>query len=189
MPWSTLWSGYVDGVSTAFQRYADAEQAKSTGGMIALFPRVDDALQLQVPGGEPPQDMHVTLAYLGEDVTQEGDPGGLSRAIGQIADTYTALTARVIGHATFNPDGGEDGGSDPCAVYIISDNDQLDQVHRDVLDAANVEFNVPKQHAPWVPHCTAGYGIDANRLTYTGPIVFDRIGLRFAGQSMDFPLL
>lgn len=170
-------------------RFADAEQAKSSGGMVALYPTNGAALQMMVPGGEPPQDMHVTLCYLGEDVSDLGDPGGLTRALGQIADSYTAIDARVMGHATFNPDNGPEGDMDPCAVYLISDSNQLAPLHQDVLAACSQEFATPTQHAPWIPHLTAGYGIDANQLSYTGPITFDRIGLKWAGNSHYYPLL
>jgi 2'-5' RNA ligase len=167
---------------------ADAEQAKETGGMIALYPRVDDALQMHVDGGEDVQELHVTLCYLGEDVSGM-DPGNISLALSQITDSYTPLDARVMGHATFNPDGGPNGEQDPCAVYIISDSPDLDHLHRDVLDACHQEFDVPTQHAPYIPHLTVGYGLDANRLTFTGAVTFDRIGLRFRGQSRDFPFV
>lgn len=166
-------------------RFADAEQAKSTGGMVALFPRIDDALQMQVPGGEDVSELHVTLCYLGEDVS-DMDPGQLSIGLSQIADSYTSIEARVMGHATFNGDGGPNGDMDPCAVYLVSDAPELDQLHKDVLDLCQQEFQVPTQHAPYIPHITAGYGLDANRLTFHGPVTFDRIGMRFAGQSRDF---
>lgn len=167
---------------------ADAEQAKQTGGMVALYPRSDDARQMSLPGGEPVQDLHLTLAYLGEDVSQM-DPGGLSQVLGDIAHSFPKINARVMGHATFNPDGGDDGSSDPCAVYIISDSEDLDELHREVRDRTEEQVNLPTQHTPWLPHVTAGYALDANRLTFTGQVTFDRIGLRFAGQSKDFPLL
>lgn len=169
-------------------RLADAEQAKSTGGMVALYPRTDYAQQLHIPGGEPVQDMHVTMAYLGEDVTGS-DPGGISQGLDQICSSYTVIDARVMGHATFNGDGGPNGDMDPCAVYLISDSEQMDNLHRDILDLCTQQFNLPQQHAPWLPHLTAGYGLDANMLDYHGPILFDRIGFKFAGRSHVFPLL
>ena len=51
-----------------FKRVADAEQAKKTGGMVALLPRSSDVDALLVSGGEPPEDIHMTVVYLGEDV-------------------------------------------------------------------------------------------------------------------------
>lgn len=169
-------------------RHADAEQAKSTGGMVALYPRTDYAQQLHVPGGEPVQDLHLTMAYLGEDVTGS-DPGGISQGLDQIASSYTVIDARVMGHATFNGDGGPDGDMDPCAVYLISDSEQLTELHQDILDLCTQQFSLPQQHMPWLPHLTAGYGVDQGQLDYHGPILFDRVGFKFAGRSHVFPLL
>lgn len=187
MPWADdLYTGPP--VSVAIQRFADAEDAKENGGMVALFPRTDDAMQLAVPGGEPPQDLHLTLAYLGDDVGGLS-PDGLVRSISQLADSYTVITARVMGHATFNPDGGQDGDQEQCAVYLISDSEQLADLHNSVLDAAQSEVNLPVQHAPWLPHLTAAYSVPADRLAFTGEVLFDRLGVAFAGQTQYFPLM
>lgn len=169
-------------------RFADAEQAKQTGGMVALYPRVDYAQQMEVPGGDDVQELHLTLAYLGEDVS-DMDPGGISQGLAQLCDSYTVIDARVMGHATFNGDGGPDGDMDPCATYLISDSEQLSDLHKDVLDLCTQQVNLPQQHMPWIPHITAGYGIDASQLNYNGPILFDRVGLNFGGSSRYFPLL
>lgn len=172
-------------------REANAEAAKQSGGMVALYPRTDDALQMAVPGGEAPQELHVTLAYMGEDVSGQ-DPGGISRELAQIADTYTVITARCMGHATFNPDGGDpddEREQDPCAVYLISDSDQLPDLHTDVLNAVGQQFNLPRQHLPWIPHVTCGYNISIDQLDFTGQVLFDRIGLAFAGRTHFYPLL
>jgi hypothetical protein len=40
-----------------------------TGGMIALVPSNDSLVNLVVPGGDPVTELHLTLAYLGDDVT------------------------------------------------------------------------------------------------------------------------
>jgi hypothetical protein len=49
-------------------------------------------------------------------------------------------------------------------------------------------YPVPPQHDPWIPHVTAKYGVLDGALTFTGPVVFDRIRLRWAGHTTDFPL-
>ena len=40
-----------------------------TSGMVALIPTTEDAARLALAGGEAPERLHVTLAYLGDDVT------------------------------------------------------------------------------------------------------------------------
>lgn len=170
---------------------ADAEEAKQNGGMIALYPRQDDALKLAVPGGEPPQDLHVTLAFLGDDVSSL-DPSELLHALPGLLDPVTVITARVMGHAFFNPDGGPNGDFDPCAVYLISDSEQLPELHDDVMDMLNYtlgDFPLPTQHLPYIPHCTAGYGLDIHALTFTGQVLFDRVGLALGPHVQYFPLM
>ena len=172
---------------------ADAEQAKSTGGMIALYPRQDDALKLAVPGGEPVEELHVTLAYLGEDVTGL-DPEPLITALYGVTDPVTVITARIMGHALFNPDGGDDPEEpkEPCVVYLVSDSDQIPDLHTQVMNLIEeygVHYPMPKQHNPYIPHITAGYSLPIEALSYTGPVLFDRVALEFAGQTHDFPLM
>lgn len=54
-----------------------------TGGMIALVPSNDSLVNLVVPGGDPVTELHLTLAYLGDDVT--GWEPGYADAIDSIA--------------------------------------------------------------------------------------------------------
>lgn len=169
-------------------READAEQAKATGGMVALFPRQDVAEALVIPGGEPIEDLHLTLAYLGEDVS-DLPRDNLALAISQLADHYaTAIQARVMGHAVFNPDGGPTGEFDPCCVYLIGDSQEIAPLRQQVVEACQSTLpNLHKQHEPFIPHVTAGYG--SHQLSYTGPIVFDRLCLDWAGDQLSFPLM
>lgn len=192
MPWGE-WSLHpyytsMEQYRMAATRRADAEQAKSTGGMIALYPRQDYAHMLAVPGGESPDELHVTLAYLGEDVS-DLDPAPLAHLVARLTDPATTITARIMGHAIFNPDGGgPDGDKDPCAVYLVGDTEQIPELHRDLLEGLD-SFPVPPQHSPFIPHLTAGYSLPIAALSYAGPVEFDRVGLAFAGDTHFFPLM
>lgn len=182
--WGFLYTGTVI--------HADAEQAKSTGGMIALYPRQDDAMKLAVPGGEPPDELHVTLAYLGEDVSGL-DPAPLINGLHSILEPVTVITARVMGHAMFNPDGGDDPEEpkEPCAVYLVGDSEQIPDLHDSVMDLIEqygIDYPMPAQHKPYIPHITAGYSLPIAELSYTGPVLFDRVGLAFGGNTQFFPL-
>jgi hypothetical protein len=184
MPWGEVLS------DTGWLRVADAEQEKSTGGMIALYPRADDAYKLAVPGGEPPEELHVTLAFLGDDVSGI-DPTDLLNQLPQVLDNVTVITARIMGHALFNPDGGDDpeDPKEPCAVYLVGDSEQLPELHSDIMDLIRGYPSVPEQHVPWIPHVTGGYSLPIDALSYTGPVLFDRVGLAFAGNTKFFPLM
>lgn len=168
---------------------ADAEQAKATGGMLALYPRSDFAEQLAVPGGEPPEDLHVTVIYFGEDVTDSSiGPDAISQQVSGVADQFSAITAKVIGPALFNPTGPE-----PAAVYLIGGSPEgnaldLANIHTQLEDVIAPFWDLSEQHSPWHPHITAGYNLPIGALGYSGDVILDRLTLEWAGQSYDFPL-
>lgn len=167
--------------------------AEHTGGMIALIPRDEDLAALAVDGGDPVEELHLTLAYLGDDVSSwpEGYAEKLKEIIAEQAAIWSPMNARVFAHAAFNPDGGADGDRDPCAVYLIGDNAGLGAVRAQFATVAGNVLGtgmMPEQHEPFVPHVTAGYGVDASTLTHAGPVVFDRVRLALANEHFDYPL-
>lgn len=158
----------------------DAEQAKSTGGMIALIPTQPE--QLAVPGGEPVEDLHLTITYFGEDVTGLENVEILS-FLDDLSTRIGVLDAKVFAFALFNPT-----GEDPCSVYLVGNNPVLSELYRECKDFAMDRFpGAAEQHDPWFPHITAGYGTGIAP-TYQGPVTFDRLSLHWAGEVIDFPL-
>lgn len=159
---------------------ANEDHNHDTDGMIALLPR--DPQQWAVPGGDPPEELHVTVQYFADAAAL--DPTRVMQVLDEITGMFSAIQARVMGHATFNPDGGAAQDKDPCAVYLVSDSPDL----AELADAIQTELPSPEAHHPYLPHLTAGYGLVAAQLQATGPIVFDRIRLALADQVTDFPL-
>lgn len=153
-----------------------------TGGMIAWVPRERDADRLTVidVNAEPAEELHVTIAYLGDDVTGASAEQARewAQAVWAAASDLGPQTVKIFGHAVFNPDGDE-----PCAVYLVGDNDTLTSVRAELADVTT-----QKQHSPYIPHITAGYGVPMGLLSYTGEIVLDRLRLAIAGDVVDFPL-
>lgn len=162
-----------------------------TGGMLALVP--DNASQLAVEGGEDPGDLHLTLLYLGDDVT--GWPQGQAERLRELmtasAPALDPVQARVIGHAVFNPDGGPDGDRDPCAVYLVGETPDLDPLRKWaqwVMTAHDEYASPPEQHTPVIYHVTAGYGLGVDALSYTGPVRFGTLRLALANDVLDLSL-
>ena len=197
----------------------------SRAGMVALIPANPNILA--APGGMPSQDLHLTLAYLGDQVT-DWDPHMVAalrdelRAISdrtfelarreqqavERGETPTPLdpdvaayrgpgqrgplTMNVFSHAVFNPNG--DNGHDPATVYLFdggAERDMVDQLAMDVRHRVSSLIGdalFPTQHEPFVPHVTAGYNLPVDQLTYTGPIVFDRLRLALGTQVTDYTL-
>lgn len=160
---------------------AEAE-ADQTGAMIALVPADPD--MLAVDGGEPVDELHLTLAYLGEaDQWSEDARAALATALDGI--TGSGVDGQVFGWAAFNP-----ASDSACAVYLVESPSvvELRAAVMDVLAATPGLPPLPPQHPSFIPHVTAGYGTDIAALKYTGPILFDRLRLSFGGTVEDTPL-
>lgn len=194
------------------------DQAEHTGGMVALIPTTKDAAKLAVDGGDPAEQLHLTLAYLGDDVTDWDDE--IVAAVHEVARKLTdpaaveddddqpvpadghdyrgpgqrdPLTLTVFSHSHFNPNGGPDD-QEPCMVYQFSGDGDLNTVeslHSEVYHGvkdAIGEVNFPEQHARFTPHVTAGYNLPPDALSYTGPVTFDRLRVALADEVTDYPL-
>ena len=170
------------GFARGMHRSADAEQAKATGGMVALMPRQQDAEMLAVPGGEPVEELHMTVIYLGQDV-QGQDPTELINELHYVAGNFQPIEANVFGQAVFNA-----SGEDPCKVYLVGGSPDITGLFRILKDFVGQRYpGAAEQHDPFVPHVTAAYGTDLE-ISYEGPVLFDRIGLRWPGADQDFIL-
>lgn len=164
-------------------RNASAEESKKTGGMVALFLRTHDNQKLVINGGEPEDDLHCTVVFLGEDV-RDDDPTELVGQLDYISGNYGPLEAKIFAHAAFNPTGDE-----PCAVYLVGGNSDLSNLYRELKGFVEGRYpGAASQHDPWTPHITAGYNMNVAKLDYTGPVLFDRIGLRWPGHDQDWTL-
>jgi 2'-5' RNA ligase len=164
---------------------ASAEQSKKTGAMVALYPRQQDLEQLVVddPKAEPIDDLHMTVIFLGEDVSGQ-DPTELITQLDYVANNYSPIECKAFAHALFNPKGDE-----PCAVYLIGDNIDIVDFYQDMKKFVEDRYPGSKeQHPVYTPHITAGYGVPIDKLTFTGEITLDRIGLRWQGEEHDWDL-
>lgn len=184
-----------------------------TGAMIALKPSEEDAARLAVDGGEDADELHVTLAYLGDaaDVPVEVRE--------RLVHDCVALSLRVppqrvdaFGVAVFNPPGTvrSDGSErEPCAVLVLNGaGPGLEALHAGALlavgDAETGEnyadadgglgaesgWEAPEQHSPWVPHITLTYDVsDVGGLAdRTGPLTLDRLCVAFGDDYYEMPL-
>jgi 2'-5' RNA ligase len=162
-----------------------ADDQQHTGGMIALIPRVEDAERMAVRGGEKPEELHLTLCYLGDDVTgwtSEMQNRVASLVADMAARCTTPLAARTMATATFNPDGY--GDRQPCAVFLVGDSRDIGNMRSAVIACAGDQ----EQHEPFIPHITIGYGLKTEKLGDVGPVTFDRVRLALGDKVYDFPL-
>jgi 2'-5' RNA ligase len=176
-----LWATSIDRPLSA---HADVDQAKATGGIVALYPSDVDAHALAIPGGAPPEELHLTLVAYGPDVRGLPDAELRQRLRDTVADRGP-IKAEVFGHGVFNPNNAARGVS---TVYIVGDSPELVSLRQQVLSLSQQLIEVPAQHEPWVAHVTAAYRALDTDLTYIGMVEFDRIGLSWAGDTTYWPL-
>lgn len=170
-----------------------------TGAMIALVPTDDDLEGLALPGGEPADQLHCTLLFLGEaDMWSPEERAGIVDVCRQLAAVSDVVEAEAFAVSMFNPHGDE-----PCVVFNLSGSELADLY--DAV-AAEVEPGVD-QHQPWTPHLTVGYYTQvvdghflfgegganssaalADLLDRCGPVVFDRLRVAFSDEVTDIPL-
>lgn len=172
------------GVLTAALTTATAAATGQTGAMVALIPAADDAADLAVDGGEPVDELHCTLVYLGDaaglDEQTRADIIDQCRAV---AAGWDPVEADGFALSMFNPN-----GDDPCVVLGLSGQDLAglyDQIV-EVVDAS------AEQHQPWIPHITLAYTDDAGMVAEVtdrcGVVVFDRLRVAYGGENVDIPL-
>ncbi len=163
--------------------------AEYKSGMVALVPSQADLKRLAVDGGDAPDQLHLTLAYLGDDVTRWPQEN-VDALHAEVRDLLSGgpIEARVMGHAMFNPDGGPDGDREPCMVYLVGDTDRISPMRNHLAGLMENKINVPSQHEPFLPHITGGYGLDPEALSYTGPVTFDHVRVAMGDDITDYPL-
>lgn len=163
---------------------AAAEQ--HSGAMIALVPSAEDCARLAIDGYEPADVLHTTLVFLGDAANWSPEQrDALERTVRGL-DFMSPLSGSVMGHASFNP-----AGDEPCAVYLVEARG-LSATQSCTYGAVADNVDLPPILEPYdtfLPHVTAGYGLDVSKLTEVGPIRFDRIRLSFADTDIrDIPL-
>jgi 2'-5' RNA ligase len=178
---------------------AAADGSHMSGAMIALMPTPEDAARLAIEGGEPAEQLHLTLYFLGDDGAawtedQRNELIGNIRAIA--GSQFTGpVTARVFGanHWNANTDS-------PSWVWAVGDDRDadgpgLEDVHREVtyaLEDTHERPEIPTQHSPWQPHICAAYSDELDLIIALeerlGDVTFDRVRVAFAGDHTDIPL-
>jgi 2'-5' RNA ligase len=156
-----------------------------TGAMIALVPSEADAARLAVDGGEPVEELHLTISYLGKaDAFDAAARQRLITATTAAVRGMRVVDADIFAVAAFNP-----GGPEPCNVVLVG-GEHLDAIHRKLRGAVPPST---EQHAPWHAHVTLEFSGDVERLAQLtgrlGPVRFDRVRIAFAGENFDIPLL
>lgn len=169
------------------------------GVMVALVPSAADAARLAVEGGEPVEQLHCTLAYLGSaaDLEPQVAPALIAWAenLGNGKAGWLDVQARAFAAALFNPDGAE-----PCVTLLVS-GAELAEFHEVAMADLAELVDLPQDtHQPWIPHITLIYmppdlapmrelALQAETLApRIGDLTFDRLRVAIAGEVYDVPI-
>lgn len=160
----------------------DDAAEEHTGAMIALYPSPEQALELAIPGGEHPDELHVTLAYLGQlgaELADE-DEQRIIQAVTQWARSQPAITATVSGVGFFD--------QDPPVTYASIDAWALPSARQrlvETLDGAAVRH---AQEHGFTPHMTIAYEQALDYRPARLAMHFHEVHVRFAGRNTIIPL-
>lgn len=184
---------------------AAARDDKSDGAMIALVPTLHDLERLALDGFEPPDDLHLTLFYLGDadKITPTQINELVTGVIQEVRDEEgdTPILANAFGVAHWNPESdypawvlnvgdekpAEDGDTSRERVTGLAD---VRHMVEHVLEDLRIDY--PPQHSPWQPHVCIAYSKDdlygelASRL---GPLTFDVLRVAWGEYDIDIRLV
>lgn len=177
-----------------------AEQSEHTGAMIALIPSDNDLDRLTLDGGEPRDEIHLTLWFLGDaDAFDSEMRDGIINAVRGMVERrkFTAMRGYAFGINHWNP-----GSDEPAWVLAVGDFPDDEREHEPLgvfrsgiaesWHDGMIEFDLPAQHSPWSPHITIAYNSDTDMVDVLkerlGAVTFDKVRLAFGSEVTDIPL-
>lgn len=164
-----------------------------SGVMLAFYLRPEDAQALALGDGPdgvevvPAQELHVTLAYLGDIDELEIDEAWLLQIANDIAQNEVLVTADVCGHGRFV--GSEEDGTE--AVFAIVQSEQLYRFRRWMVGFLSDYDSAPDCHWGYLPHITLAYapaGVKVPLAIERRALVFDQLAVSWGDRTILFPL-
>lgn len=155
----------------------------NTGAMLAFLPHGPQFLA--VDGGDPPEELHVTMLYLGDDHTVYGaqhrhDISQVLSALGTGPVTATVTAVQTL------------GSNEPPATVMMLDGPDLHALRPTLKQAlADAGVPVPEDTYPeYLPHLTLGYGLNPDDYqSRVGEILtLDRVGAWYGPDRAEVPL-
>lgn len=164
---------------------AATANAGHTGAMIALVPSEADLDRLQ--GDEPREQLHLTLAFLGEaaDISPADRDRIILAALPYFPGPVHTDASSVM---VLNPHTDEYD----TAIVLGMRGMPLVEPRDNVMSAVRGVYSFEETFKPWLPHITMAYSDDLNKVreyvSYLGPITFDKLRFAFGGEVIDITL-
>lgn len=157
------------------------------GVMVALFVPKAAAEKLVIKGGLPPEELHITMAYLGRRTDEYLDVDEVRAAVKEAAGKSPPLSGHVGGKIRFENPGKAEAAF--CAVPDVPGIDRLRTALVDALERRGIRLQ--SEHG-FNPHVTLKYvgmnGRDPVKRVQPVPVRFDRLTLAWGGEKTEFPL-
>lgn len=156
-----------------------AERKTETRAMVALYPDPKDAEKLALKGGTKPEELHVTLAFLGE---AEGLPfARAATAVAAWAKETPVLKGEISGVGHF------DVGAGDVVTYRSVDLPDLPAPREKLVKRLEGAGASPSRDHGFHPHMTIDGKIRRPAIEKT-PLEFRAVTLAWAGELHSYPL-
>jgi len=128
------------------------EKAHYTGAMAAIFlpARVAASVALDDPAALPPDELHITLAYLGDTAAETMDREAARRVVREIAAGAPPIEGLINGQGRFIVD--ETEGQ--YAHFLTFDSPALPEMRQKLVDALKAAGIAPVENHGFTPHIT-----------------------------------
>ncbi|MGA5134442.1 HK97 family phage prohead protease [Streptomyces olivoreticuli] len=160
-----------------------APEPHANGVMIALYPPPEVAAQVAHPDGSAPEDLHITLAYLGDDELG-GNPDDLPVLVRTAVEGTAPLSGSIGGIGQF-PDSG-----DGVPTWIPVDVPGLAELRQQVADrlSASPFSGALRADHGFLPHVTLGYELPDVPPASPVPVHFDQVYVVRGADRIPIPL-
>lgn len=170
-------------------------EAAHTGAMVAFEIPLDTATNLALAARQSgieavaPEDMHITLAYMGEIASIEDKREVIEKAISEFTMFFGALDGNVAGIGRFNASSTSDGQD---VIYASFDSPDLPEFRQGLVEAIEgTGVEISRMHG-FTPHITLAY-VDKktampNLVLESIPLVFNEIVLAWGDERKAFKL-
>lgn len=168
----------------------DAITKAGNGVMLAFWPDPELAKKLAVPGGEGPDQLHLTLAYFGklDDIGMDSLPA-LEQAVQKFAATQPPLKVTLGGVGRF-PATPQSDGQD--VAYLGVHSPDIQKFREGLVSAVEAAGSTPKKDFGYTPHITLKMLPAHAPHLVSNPepadVTFDKIVLSIGNARKEYPL-
>ncbi len=154
-----------------------------TGVMVAFYPSKAQQAELAIEGGEPANEVHLTLAFLGEVGAElvPADEPRLIMTVSAWAATQEPVKAITNGHGIFT------SGPQPVTFANI-DAPDLPTARQSLVEALDAAGLPPMRNHGYTPHMTLAYAEIRDVKVPDMTMLFDSVVIAFAGNQTTIAL-